>query len=312
MLFNDFDVFYRAAQALLQGQDPYSVYGVYYPFPLFILFVPLAVLPLHAAQIAWTAIEFVIFVAVLKRRALLALFFLPVILTFLEGQIVMPLLAMFFLLQRGKHQGIAAAWLCIKPQLIGLLLPFLFWRAWKHDRRQLFWFGGIWLILLSASFSIQPNWVQRWLEVSAERVRSPFAPSVWGALSFLPGPLWLACAGGLTLGLLLWAYRRNDFDMLSVVNLLVNPLIVSYDLTLLTLFVRPLWMWIILTELAWIAFATSALGWWRGEGLTAVVSLVALLWLRRRRRAQCQTLALAASARGQSAQKPVARGLSAE
>lgn len=276
MLFNDFDVFYHAAQALLQGQDPYSVYGVYYPFPLFILFVPLAVLPLPTAQIAWTAIEFVIFVAVLKRRALLALFFLPVILTFLEGQIVMPLLAMFFLLQRGKHQGIAAAWLCIKPQLIGLLLPFLFWRVWKQDRRQLFWFGGIWLVLLTASFSIQPNWVPRWLEVSAERVRSPFAPSVWGALSFLPDSIWLTSAGVVMLVALGWAYHRKDLDVLSVINLLVNPLIVSYDLALLTLFVRPPRAWVVLTLLSWACFGISAIGWWRGEGLSVVVPLLVL------------------------------------
>src|SRR5581483_7823590 len=126
MLFNDFDVFYHAAQAVLQGQDPYSVYGAYHPFPFFLIFLPLAVLPLDTAHVVWTAIELVIFVAVARKRALYAIFFLPVILTLLEGQIVMPLLAMFVLLRAQKHQGIAAAWLCLKPQLIGLLLPFVF------------------------------------------------------------------------------------------------------------------------------------------------------------------------------------------
>lgn len=279
MLFNDFDVFYHAAQALLQGQDPYSVYGVYYPFPLFFLFAPLVALPIELARIAWTAVEFVIFVAVLKRRALLALFFLPVILTFLEGQIVMPLLAMFFLLQRGKHQGIAAAWLCIKPQLIGLLLPFLFWRVWKQDRRQFLWFGGIWFVMLGGSFLIQPDWALHWIQVSGERVRTPFSPSIWGALSVLPNPSWLAGAGGLMLGLLVWAYRRRDFDVLSVVNLLVNPLIVSYDLTLLILFIRSVRAWVVLTVVSWAAFGISAAGWWRGEGLTALVALLALLFV---------------------------------
>ncbi len=278
-MFNDFDVFYRAAQAVLYGQDPYSVFGVYHPFPFFFVFLPLAALPLDVAHVVWTAIEFVIFASVVRQRALYAVLFLPVILTFMEGQIVMPLLALFFLLQREKHQGIAAAWLCLKPQLIGLLLPFVFWRMWKKERRGFVWFGGIWFVLLSASFLVQPNWVTRWLEVSGERLRTPFAPTLWGALSFLPNPFWIVAAGALMVGLLAWAYRRADFDILSVVNLLVNPVIVSYDLTLLTLFVKSFPVWIVLTILSWLAFALPAFDLWRGEGPTAVVTLVALIFV---------------------------------
>lgn len=279
MPFNDFDVFYHAAQAVLQGQDPYAVYGVYHPFPFFLLFLPLAVLPLDVAHVVWTIIEAVIFVSIARRRALYAILFLPVILTFLMGQIVMPMLAMFALLRFQKLEGVAAAWLCLKPQLIGLMLPFVFWRMWKRDRTQFLWFGGIWVVLLSASFLLMPNWVQRWLEVSGERLRTPFAPSIWGALSFMPVPLWLILAGALMIGLLGWAYWRADFDILSIVNLLVNPVIVSYDLTLLTLFIKPLRMWVVLTILSWLAFALPALDLWRGEGPTAVVTLVALIYL---------------------------------
>lgn len=279
MPFNDFNIFYHAAQAVLNGQDPYRVYGVYHPFPFFLLFIPLAVLPLHIAQAVWTGIELVIFVAVVRKRALYAMLFLPVILTFLMGQIVMPLLAMFALLRAQKHQGIALAWLCIKPQLIGLMLPFVFWRMWKKERKGFLWFGGIWFVLLSVSFMIQPNWVQRWMQVSGERLRTPFSPSLWGALSFLLNPLWLIVAGALMIGLLVWAYRGADFDILSVVNLLVNPVIVSYDLTLLTLFVKSLRMWIVLTILSWLMFALPAMDLWRGEGPTAIVTLAALIFV---------------------------------
>src|SRR5581483_10930995 len=171
-----------------------------------------------------------------------------------------------------------------------LLLPFVFWRIWQQERKQFLWFGGIWLTLLTTSFFIQPNWVQRWVQVSGERVRTPFSPSIWGALSFLPTPLWLLVAGALMLGLLLWAYRRADFDTLSIVNLLVNPLIVSYDLTVLTLFVKSWRVWIVLTILAWLAFGISAIDWWRGEGVTALVTLTALLWVVREKWKQQQLL----------------------
>jgi hypothetical protein len=283
MPFNDFDVFYHAAQAVLHGQDPYAVYGAYHPFPFFLVFLPLAALPLEAAHIVWTGLELVIFIAIVRKRALYAMLFLPVILTFLMGQIVMPLLAMFALLRVQKHQGIAAAWLCLKPPLIGLMLPFVFWRMWKNERRGFLWFGGIWAVLLGASFLLMPNWVQRWLQVSGERVRMPFAASLWGALSFLPTAVWLVGAGILSLALLMWAYRRADFDILSIVNLLVNPLIVSYDLTLLTLFVASWRMWVLLTALSWLAFAVPAMDLWRGEGPTAVVTLVALVYVVRQK-----------------------------
>lgn len=279
MPFNDFDVFYRAAQAVMNGQDPYSVFGVYHPYPFFILFLPLAALPLEIAHVVWTLIELVIFVAIVRRRALFAMLFLPVILAFLMGQIVMPMLAMFALLRLQKLQGVALAWLCLKPQLIGLMLPFVFWRMWKNERRGFLWFGGIWFALLSASFLLQPDWVQRWLAVSGERLRAPFAPSVWGALSFLPTPVWLALAGAATIGLVVWAYRSQDFDILSIVNLLVNPVIVSYDLTLLTLFIKSWRMWVVLTILSWLAFALPSADLWLGEGPTAVVTLAALVYV---------------------------------
>lgn len=263
----------------MSGGDPYSVYGVYHPFPFFILFLPLAALPLEAAHVVWTVIELVIFVAVARRRALYAMLFLPVILTFLMGQIVVPMLAMFALLRFQKHQGIALAWLCLKPQLIGLMLPFVLWRMWKSERRGFLWFGGIWFVLLSVSFLLQPNWVQRWLQVSGERLRTPFAPSLWGALSFLPNAWWLTTVGTLAVGLVVWAYWRRDFDILSIVNLLVNPIIVSYDLTLLTLFIKSWRMWIVLTLLSWLAFALPAMNLWLGEGPTAMVTLAALVYV---------------------------------
>lgn len=279
MPFNDFDVFYYAARAVLAGQDPYALSGVYYPFPLFLLFAPLAALPLPAAHAAWTVIELAIFVTLLRRRALYAALFMPVVLAFLMGQLIMPLLAMFALLRRGRLEGIATAWLLVKPQLVILLLPWLFFRWWKHDRRQFLVCGGIWGALLAASFVIQPGWVQSWWAVSGERLRTPFSPSLWGALSFLPNWGWLIAASAVAAGFLVWAYRRKDFDILCVVNLLVNPVIVSYDLTILTLFVRPLWMWVVLTLLSWSAFAASALSLWRGEGLAALVTLTTLAYL---------------------------------
>jgi hypothetical protein len=123
-------------------------------------------------------------------------------------------------------------------------------------------------------------------------LRAPFAPSVWGVFSALPNGVWIAVAGGVSLGLLVWAYRRADFDILSIVNLLVNPLIVSYDLTLLTLFISSRRMWVLLTVLSWLAFALPAMDFVRGEGPTAIVTLAALVYVVREKWTQQQSAQL--------------------
>ncbi len=41
MPFFDLDNFVKAALAILQGHDPYLLPDVYYPLPLYLIFVPL-------------------------------------------------------------------------------------------------------------------------------------------------------------------------------------------------------------------------------------------------------------------------------
>jgi hypothetical protein len=64
MLFKDIDIFWQAAQAILQGRDPYSIPNleVFYPLPFYFLFVPLVALPLPAVHAVWTALQAVILV----------------------------------------------------------------------------------------------------------------------------------------------------------------------------------------------------------------------------------------------------------
>jgi hypothetical protein len=109
----------------------YLLPDVYYPLPLYLIFVPLAGLPLPVARIVWSAIEMLILVAVLRRRAVTVLLFVPVFLTFLMGQIVIPMLGLFALLRSGLFGGFALALLLLKPQLVLFLTPWMLWQWWK-------------------------------------------------------------------------------------------------------------------------------------------------------------------------------------
>lgn len=279
MPFNDFDVFWKAAQALLQGQDPYSLPGVYYPLPTFFLFLPFATIPLPLTHVLWTAIEAVIFVAILRRRALFVVLFMPVLLTFLMGQTVMPLLGAFALLRSGLFGGIALALLMLKPQLVILIAPWLLWRWWTNDRRQIVSFALVTGAMAAVAFIVQPDWVNRWLAVSGERMRAPISPSVWGVLSFLPAPWWVLSAGMVTALVVVWAWRRNDIDLVMAATMLVNPVLISYDQTLFTVMIRDARTWIVLTLLSWIVFGLTALELnERAAILTTLAVVVILLW----------------------------------
>lgn len=282
MPFKDLDVYLQVVRALLNGQNPYAVPEAYYPLPFYFIFLPLAYLPLPFAHALWTLIEAGSLIAILRTRAIWALFFAPVVLAFLMGQIDLPMLGILALLRGGWYGGIALGLLALKPQLAILILPWQVWQWWRGDRQQIALFMATLLLLGGAAFIVEPQWLGNWLALSGERLRAPLAPSLWGALAFIPPPLYLIVGLAVSVILVAYAYRRGDFAQVTITNFLVNPVIISYDLTLLTLFIRDRRAWIILIFLSWLAFGISAVGWWRGEGPFVLVSAVLLgvSWLR--------------------------------
>ncbi len=288
MPFFDLGNLLNAAEALLQGRDIYSLPDVYYPVPLYVLFVPLATLPRPFAQIAWTAIEALILVVILRRQALSALLFMPVFLAFLMGQITILMMGLIALLRSRKHGGVALAFLLLKPQLVLFLAPWMIWEWWRRDRRQILWLVLSFGLLFVVAFALQPDWLYRWLSVSGHRMRAPISPSLWGLLSFLPGPAWLAAGGLATAAIVIWAWRRNDFDLIAAAGLLVTPVIISYDLSLLTLLFKDTRAWVALAFVSWLAFVISA--WQLNEGVYVILTLSILIRLGQRRLANAATM----------------------
>lgn len=277
MPFFDLDNFLRAAQAVLAGRDLYALPDVYYPLPLYFIFIPLATLPSQIAHITWTVIQVVILAAVLRRRVFSILFFMPVLLTFVMGQIVIVMLGLFALLRSKRYGGVTLAVLVLKPQLVLFVAPWLLWSWWRTDRRQIVSFVLTITLMAICAFALQPSWLARWLEVSGQRNRAAIAPSLWGLFSFLPGPLWIVVGICLTVVLLIWAWRSNDFDILAAAGFLANPLIISYDLTILTSTIKNSSVWVGLTVISWVAFAVSA--WQLNERANTFVTLVILLFI---------------------------------
>lgn len=234
--FVDFAFFWNAAQALLQGRDPYAVEGFYYPLPTLFLFVPFAVLPYPFALAAWLFVCLLVFVVTLKRRALLWVFFTPTLQAFGSAQVsplilgVMPLLR----IQRSLELVIAVA--LFKPHIILFAVPFL-WVAGTLPLRTLAKGMAIYGLCTIPAFLLMPDWVPRWLFQAVYGHRPSLSPTLWGLLQ-VPTP-YAEILGLVLVGMaLLFCWRAHlDAATAFVLSLLVNPQIIPYDLILLTPFV---------------------------------------------------------------------------
>jgi len=259
-MFKDIDIFLSAAQAILQGIDPYSIPNleVFYPLPFYLLFIPLAGLSAPVAHALWIAMQAMIFLAVFRKRAIFTALSMPILLTLLLGQVDILMTGLFVLLRSGAAGGIALAFLALKPQLVILLAPWMLWQWWKNDRRQLIWFLVVFGAIVIASFIVQPDWLLRFFARSGERTRAALSSSLWGLLAFLPSSIWLPVAGLVAAMMVIWAWRKNDFDLVATVGLLTSPFVFSYNLLpLIAMLKKPRYL-IAFTILSWVTFAISA------------------------------------------------------
>lgn len=156
----DFDIFYRAALALLQGESAYRVGGFFSPHPLAVLLVPLALLPFGVSYALWTGIKLILLWKTGDRMQFVrALLFFPVAFDLLQGQV--DLLIFLVLLQR-DWLGVALA--TLRPQMAIWVIPFYAYRWWKeraYDR-----FGkslAVVLALFGVSTWVEPDWWSKWL-----------------------------------------------------------------------------------------------------------------------------------------------------
>lgn len=279
MPFKDLDIFLQAATAILRGADPYSIPNleVFYPLPFYFLFIPLVAVPVPAVYAIWSALSAVILIAILRQRAAMVGLSMPVLLTLLLGQVDIVMMALFVALQTNVAAGIALAFLVLKPQLVLLVTPWILWRWWWNNRRQLLWFALVLGAIIVLSFIIQPDWLIRFFARSGERTRASISSSIWGLLAFLPASSWLPVVAVVVAALVIWAWRKNDFKIVAATNFLISPFIFSYNLTPLFVVVRRPSTLIGLTILSWLTFAIAA--WQSNDRAAVLITLVVLLTL---------------------------------
>jgi hypothetical protein len=188
----DFDQLWYAAEALRNGRDPYlaiargsSPYPLYYPLPAVLLALPLSLLPLPVARVAWDLAVGWTFALALSRRGSWSLLMLAsgaYVHAMVRGQVT-PLLVAAVLIT-------PLAWLlAIKPN-IALAL----WTAFPSRRAALQCAGVVLLSLV-----VLPGWPRAmWeaIQVNSGHLKPPVLQP-FGWLLLLGGLRWRTAEGRL-------------------------------------------------------------------------------------------------------------------
>jgi len=305
----DFNSFWGAGRALLQGENPYD-YAVIldilapratanfnYPLYIAVLVVPLGLFDLETAKNIWLTVSEVLFFASLylagrgvHRTRGFALStvacaaFVPTLIAFFDQQTSMfalfLLLLIYYGLQKDRHvlSGAALALSLIKPQTMVLVLIVTLPRL---RRKGLVAFAVTMAAMLALAFGLMPDWpIQWWSSASwLTREAGRAVPTVWGLSWFLTSQYWL---GVVLLGVLLATLLLNtEFTYALTVGLLLPVYMKPYDLVLLLVpaLARPGWkLLLMLVGASYVLLGYAAL-WGRGGDVFVWLTVITLAYL---------------------------------
>lgn len=267
----DFNSFWGAGRALLQGRNPYDYEVIQdileprgtanfnYPLYIAVLVVPLGLFDLETAKNIWLTVSEVLFIAsillisrpVRQSRNLVlttvaSAAFVPTLITFFDQQTSMFTLFLLALiyhgLRKGRHAlgGAALALSLIKPQTMALVLPVTLFRL---RRRGLIAFGITLAAMLAIALWLMPDWpIDWWASASwITREAGRAVPTIWGLSWHLTSHYRLGVV--LLLGLLATVLVNAEFSFVLTVGLLLPVYMKPYDLVLLLIpaLSRPGW-----------------------------------------------------------------------
>jgi hypothetical protein len=253
----DFSIFWQAGQAVLNGQDPYSVEAFYYPLPFASILALIALIPLATALIIWQISNFAMLVAAFRKKFWQWLFYLPVLHALSSGQ--NTLLWWFLASGLGRHWrgAIIGAFMTLKPQTAFLLLSWHLLDWLRHDRPIFFRWLALTLLLWGLPFMIRPGWVGDWLNAQSGGSMIETAgssPGLFSLLRIAPG-LWPVLIV-IAIAVYIWG-QFQSMPVARAAALLASPLGLFYE-AMAIMGIAPAWLLVPLSLIATaLSFATQ-------------------------------------------------------
>ncbi|MDX2140598.1 MAG: hypothetical protein SF123_21125 [Chloroflexota bacterium] len=219
----DFNLFYEAGRAILNGATPYTIPDFNPPLTLALAFALIAWLPYPIAYGLYLIANLALLWSVVKRRILWSLLCFPVLFSLFVGQV--DLLIVLLIIKFGPR---ALPLLLFKPQLAFVIVP---WYVLRLKRADWVWCIASGLFLIGLSFLVRPLWIQEWLAivptVSSYSIRN--SNLYWLVPQSLMTPLLIV---GMIIGFFVALRLQNRVDSWATAHLLA-PLTNIYSASLL-------------------------------------------------------------------------------
>lgn len=205
-VFTDYSTLMDTGTALWHGQ-----YMGIYPLPALGWFAIWSLIPRDIGQWIWCALSIMALVALFKRRALLWLFYFPIIETLVLSQT-----DILFLWLASIKRPVAWALMTLKPQLFLFALPALIadkaaWRPFV-----------LWCAMLYLPVTIvHPTWIVEWLRMMDDGRLSDHS-----ATTLIYAPVIITISALIILAVI---HRLNYAVIISS----FNPFLRQYDLTMI-------------------------------------------------------------------------------
>jgi hypothetical protein len=274
MLGFDFSVFWQIGQAVLSGQNPYSVPLSVYPPMMTLVFSLFALVPFQWAFPIWAGLNFVLLLDVLRRwanRSYFWILFSPVVFTLMTGQIDLLFLWLAsWTMTLGWQSIVCAALLTLKPQIALIVLPWLLIRWLRKSPR----YVSYWILLTLALHTLPLLYDRtiyiKWLSAVNGQLGWRFAVSSGVfSLTTYQVPVWILIL--ITLVIAVWGLMQSEATSRSAM-LLASPAGLWYDSVLLV-GSAPAWLMI---SWSWVAFILAYL--LKNSVPLATIPLVAFAW----------------------------------
>jgi hypothetical protein len=226
----DFDLFYRAGQAVLSGTNPYTIVDFNPPYFLAMLFAPFSLLPFDVAYWLFVIACVGLCWRVMKWRCIWPLLSFPGLFSLFVGQV--DFLLALLLLQFGNWM---LPLMLAKVQAGYVLVP---WVIQRTPLRRLAILVGIGLGIILLSFLVRPTWFTEWRSITPDL--TAYATRDSNLYWLVPADFkTIAVLIGSVIGLALAFYLKEQRDSYIAAHLFA-PLTNIYSVAVLFQWIGPL------------------------------------------------------------------------
>jgi hypothetical protein len=227
---SDFEIFWYAARAVLEGRDPYAVYHFFYPLPFAYLISIFGLLPKWWSFGVWIGVNLLIVIIIFRKNFWHWIFYLPILHLISSGQVEL----LWWVMERGvgRHWrgALLAAIMTLKPQAALILLPWHVLDWLRNDRKTLIRWAVITFFIWATPLLWRPTWIVEWINETPPYTLNSASntPGVLGFIRISSDPIFVIILAIIAAIIFIWGqFQTKEIARASAI--LGSPLGLFYS-----------------------------------------------------------------------------------